>query len=162
MITVYNLHEDPKWEGPSVKIMRPGVLGNPWAVYQDGTRAQVIERYREWLWVIVRKGSVGAWERAALERGSSREELTAQVKECLRLKQIEDERWQGAVWVELQGLVARERAGETINLVCCCKPLACHGDVLKSCVEWLSLRSKIQDPNSKSQTEDLKRQGALL
>ena len=31
-------------------IMRPSVLGNPFIIGQDGDRAEVITKYRVWLW----------------------------------------------------------------------------------------------------------------
>ena len=26
--------------------------------------------------------------------------------------------------------------GDTVYLMCCCRPARCHGDVIKSCIEW--------------------------
>jgi len=45
--------------GVQVYIGRPGVLGNPFKVGRDGSREQVIEKYRVWLWEAVQeKGAV--------------------------------------------------------------------------------------------------------
>lgn len=35
----------------------------------------------------------------------------------------------------LMGLVAHVKAGKPLVLVCCCKPKACHGDVIKRAIE---------------------------
>jgi hypothetical protein len=32
-----------------VEICRPGQWGNPFAIGRDGTRAEVIEKYRQWI-----------------------------------------------------------------------------------------------------------------
>lgn len=32
--------------------------------------------------------------------------------------------------------------GTTVYLVCCCKPASCHGDVIKSAVEWCISKTK--------------------
>lgn len=65
----------------SVYIGRPSKWGNPFEIGKDGTREEVIERYREWI--------------------------------ALQLPLLK-------ALPELRGKV----------LVCWCKPLACHGDVL--------------------------------
>lgn len=44
---------------------------------------------------------------------------------------------EGKVWNELMMLVKEVKAGKDIYLSCWCKPLECHGDVIKSCIEWL-------------------------
>jgi hypothetical protein len=43
--TVVNLKDDFY----DVKISRPGRWGNPFLIGQDGTREEVIEKYREWI-----------------------------------------------------------------------------------------------------------------
>lgn len=65
-----------------VNIMRPSIWGNPFKIGQDGTRAEVIEKYRAWI--------------------ASRPDLMARARQ--------------------------ELAGH--DLICCCAPLPCHGDVL--------------------------------
>jgi hypothetical protein len=39
---------------PGEYIGRPSVLGNPFAIGHDGTRQEVIAKYREWLWIKVK------------------------------------------------------------------------------------------------------------
>lgn len=34
--------------GPGIYCGRPATYGNPWVIGKDGTRAEVIARYREW------------------------------------------------------------------------------------------------------------------
>lgn len=43
----------------------------------------------------------------------------------------------GKVYAELVRIAQKVKAGETVQLVCWCKPLACHGDIIKSCIEWM-------------------------
>ena len=35
-------------------------------------------------------------------------------------------------------LAVKHSEGEDIKLVCCCKPLACHGDIVKRAIGWLA------------------------
>lgn len=45
--------------GPdAIYIGRPSRWGNPFVVGQDGTRQQVIEKYREHLWVLIKNGDI--------------------------------------------------------------------------------------------------------
>lgn len=101
MIKVENI-KTFKAKGPFVvNIMRGhSPLANPYHDGRDGNRAEVIAKYRRWLW-----------------------------------KQIQTENW--VVINELKRLWQLNRSGN-LTLVCCCKPLPCHGDVVKSCIEWMS------------------------
>lgn len=47
MITIEN---KKTYQGDGIYIGRPSLLGNPYAIGKDGTRQEVIERYRAWLW----------------------------------------------------------------------------------------------------------------
>jgi hypothetical protein len=38
------------YRGDGVYIGRPSLLGNPFKIGQHGTRREVIQRYRAWLW----------------------------------------------------------------------------------------------------------------
>lgn len=38
------------YRGNGVYIGRPSLLGNPFRIGEHGTRDEVIERYRDWLW----------------------------------------------------------------------------------------------------------------
>jgi hypothetical protein len=71
-------------------------LANPYHIGKDGSRLEVILKYKKWLW----------------EAYSN--PLSPQRKELERLKQIQD-----------------------LRLLCWCAPLPCHGDVIKSCLEWM-------------------------
>jgi hypothetical protein len=73
-----------------VYIGRPSKFGNPFIIPRDGTRAQVILKYRKWL--------VGQ-----LQKSKSRR-------------------------IALEALRGKV-------LVCWCKPLACHGDVIVELLE---------------------------
>lgn len=86
-----NKHKDKIPEG-AVSIMRPGKWGNPYVIGIDGTRAQVIEMYRQWLW---------------------RKINTSEVKFLIELAELNRK-----------------------QVVCCCYPLPCHGDVLLRASVW--------------------------
>lgn len=83
-----------------VHIGRPSVLGNPYVIGRDGSRAMVIAAYRVWL-----------HERMQRDTPQRR-----------------------AVYA----LARRHWAGEALTLVCFCKPLACHGDVIRETIEALT------------------------
>lgn len=85
--------------GRSSYGQKGSVLQNKFKVGRDGSRNDVVEKYRKWLWIEFQK------------KGEVYEEL-----------------------VRIAGLV---KAGNDVKLVCWCKPLSCHGDVVKSCVEWM-------------------------
>lgn len=113
MIRVWNLHEGERqpWVGRGHYVGRPSPLGNPFVIGRHGQRSECIERFRQWLWGIVNK---------PLEAMDAAEQ---------------------AAWFELMKLKqAAERnhaAGADLNLLCYCKPLACHADVIKGCLEWM-------------------------
>ena len=90
LMTVLNKSTDPIPAG-AVFIMRPSEWGNPFIIGRDGTREEVIEKYRLDLWDKIRNGSIP-------------------------LKKLAD---------------LHDR-----DLVCCCKPKPCHGDVLAQAAVW--------------------------
>ena len=53
-------------DGGVIRIDRRTRWGNPWAVGPDGTRAEVIERYRHDLWRRIRAGEIALEDLAAL------------------------------------------------------------------------------------------------
>jgi hypothetical protein len=42
----------------------------------------------------------------------------------------------GKVFAELVRIKKLAERGD-VHLICWCKPKACHGDVIRSCVEWM-------------------------
>ena len=46
-----------------------------------------------------------------------------------------------AVLKELSTIKKTALTGTKVYLMCCCKPAACHGDVVKSCIEWALSKS---------------------
>lgn len=76
--------------------MKQSLLHNPFAIGPDGTREEVIQLFREYLW------------------------------ECIRKKNV-----------VYDALVKLSKVEHDLNLVCYCKPCACHGDVIKAAVEYL-------------------------
>ena len=78
-----------------VSIMRPSLFGNPFKIRRDGSREQVIAKFKIYLWNRVR--------------------------------------------VDRDFFLAIEHLRGKI-LMCCCKPLSCHGDVIVEYLDW-SLRT---------------------
>lgn len=110
MIRVWNLHEGDKqpWKGRGHYVGRPSPLGNPFPIREDCNRAAAIEKFREWLREIVRKARAG---------------------EVL-------EGTHAAAWAEMVMLYEASHRGD-VNLLCYCKPLPCHADVIKVALESL-------------------------
>ncbi len=69
-----------------------------------------------------------------LQDGYSREDVIELYRKWLR----EQYRKKTNVYDALLRLVKRYATGEDIILVCCCKPKACHGDVLKYAIEKIA------------------------
>jgi hypothetical protein len=42
----------------------------------------------------------------------------------------------GQPYIMLNKIKAQAIAGD-VHLICCCKPLRCHGDIVKAAVEWM-------------------------
>jgi len=51
----------------------------------------------------------------------------------------------GEVFAELMKVVNWEKGGKNIYLVCCCKPKACHGDIIKDAAEAVVKQHKEQE-----------------
>jgi Domain of unknown function (DUF4326) len=43
------------YSGDGVYIGRPSILGNPFKIGKDGTREEVIQKYRVWLWEHIKR-----------------------------------------------------------------------------------------------------------
>ena len=65
--------------------------------------------------------------------GEGREEMI----EKYRIWLWEEIKKKGKVYRELMRLAELAKIGDLI-LICWCKPLACHGDVIKSAIEWIN------------------------
>ena len=92
---------------PHSPLANPFILGKDGAPFGDSeaTRLMVIEKFRKWLWLQIKK-----WQ----ETGEMTEAVIA-----------------------LKDLAIAVKENQTIVLTCWCKPEACHGDVIDSCVQWL-------------------------
>ena len=75
MPTIVNMRDRPDLRrlvelrgdvGGLVRIDRRTRWGNPWVVGRDGSRAEVIERYRRDLWRRIRAGEIALEDLAAL------------------------------------------------------------------------------------------------
>jgi len=85
-----------------LRIMRGSRLGNPFRIGTDGSRTDVIRKYRSWLWAQI------CQETPAYDM--------------------------------LCEILAMLRSGHDVALVCCCKPLPCHGDIIANAVKWMAAK----------------------
>ncbi len=69
MTAVINLRDafDVLNEPDVVRIDRATKFGNPYLIGPDGNRAEVIGKYRTWLWRAIEDGRIGLDELAALD-----------------------------------------------------------------------------------------------
>jgi len=66
----------------------------------------------------------------------SRTDAIAKYRRWLRLEYAK----RGVIFQHLGILARRYKNGETITLVCCCKPLPCHGDVIADAIRAIAFR----------------------
>jgi hypothetical protein len=57
-----NIVNRKTYRGEGVYIGRPSLLGNPFRIGRDGTREEVIFRYRAWLWRRIQEQGDVYWE----------------------------------------------------------------------------------------------------
>ena len=110
-------------------------LGNPFKIGRDGPREEGIEKYRGWLRGIVKRGR-GEDGGLKMADGGLISPLSSSDEE--REKTTEARAWERLI--ELKEVAER---GD-LNLLCYCKPLACHADVIKACIEWLMKQGAVQ------------------
>lgn len=91
-------------------VGRPSPLGNPFVIGRDGTRAEVIAKYKARL----------------IEKMKSQD---------------------AAVCNALRELLKAEESGKTVALMCHCKPLACHADVIIEALESIKARRLRRRPS---------------
>lgn len=99
------------WQGEGVWIDRRSALGNPYHIGEDGTRAEVIEKYRVWLWKQIRDRNV-------------------------------------TIISALVYLISIVAARGNLTMICWCAPKACHGDVLKACLNWMNVNDGLYEPDT--------------
>ena len=86
-------------------------LANPFIIGKHGSREQVVESYRRWLWEQVKEGMTGKPNAAWDELKS----LQAHAKKLM------------------------EKYDDCLTLTCWCKESElCHGDVIIRCLEWMN------------------------
>ncbi|MCP4539461.1 MAG: DUF4326 domain-containing protein [Chloroflexi bacterium] len=83
-------------------------LANLYYVGEHGTRDEVVEKYRCWLW-----------------------------------NEIQSDRGPTRVTMALGWLLEHHNMHGKLTLVCHCAPAACHCDVIKACLEWLTSKEEI-------------------
>jgi hypothetical protein len=71
--------------------------------------------------------------RFKIDRDGNRDEVVEKYRKWLWVEVNK----KGEVFDELVRIAKKVKMGEKVELVCWCKPLKCHGDVVKSCIEWM-------------------------
>ena len=91
--------------------LRQSPLANPYKIGRDGDREEVVEKYRQWLWKEIQKGS------------KSENEVWKELKRILKdIRQLDSE-------------------DDYIRLMCWCKEdEKCHGDVIIDCLNQINDR----------------------
>ena len=105
------LHRVYIGRGNKAYQLKPSPLANPFVIGKHGTREQVVELYRQWIWEQVKEGMAGksnsAWNELKYLQSSAKK-LTKQ--------------WDF----------------DSLELTCWCKDSElCHGDVIVNCLEWM-------------------------
>jgi hypothetical protein len=140
-IHIYNLHEHT-WEGKSDYVGRPSALGNPFVLGRDGTRKEVLDQFRKWLWDVVQTGRAGGFA-TPLPEGAFQDELGQQL--AWTFPKADNPVLRQAAWEFLQALLARAQAGQRLNLLCHCRPRACHAETIRGALEWLALQTAVTE-----------------
>ena len=122
-----------------VRVDRNSPLGNPF-VMQDNSMEQregVIKAYRYYLWKVIRRKQVNF---LAIANQFNVEHDISFVARKLR---NEDTSINTFPVVKELNVIACAARTNNIRLICWCAPLECHGDVIKSCVEWINTNNII-------------------
>ena len=92
--------------------LKPSPLANPFIIGKHGSREQVVELYRQWLWQQVKEG-------IADKPNAAWNELKFLQSRAKRITKNED--------------------FDSLELTCWCNDSElCHGDVIIKCLEWLN------------------------
>jgi Domain of unknown function (DUF4326) len=126
-ITIGKITRDPLNLNYQIRIDRGTIMGNPFFLKQDSTDGERdfnLKVYRLYLNLVIRKGAYPMESAARLAnqyelfisntfQKSSREEFMNEFNRMVELAKI-----------------------KPIELMCFCSPKKCHGDILKSAIEW--------------------------
>jgi hypothetical protein len=106
------LHRVYIGRGNKAYQLKPSPLGNPFVIGKQGSREQVVELYRQWLWQQVKEGMAGKPNAA----------------------------WDELKFLQVRAKKLIERYdGDCLTLTCWCKESElCHGDVIIRCLEWMA------------------------
>jgi hypothetical protein len=86
-------------------------LANPFVIGKHGSREQVVESYRRWLWEQVKEGMAGKPNAA----------------------------WDELKYLQSYAKKLIEKYRECLTLTCWCKESElCHGDVIIRCLKWMN------------------------
>ena len=99
-----------KTEKADIMIDRSSILGNPFHIGKDGTREQVIKKYRDYIWNCIQV-----------------------VDELNRIGEIEDIN-------NLSDEYSETSKFPELKLGCHCKPEPCHGDIVIKAIKYLRNR----------------------
>ena len=113
-------------------IDRTTALGNPYDMNKDQTREIVIAAYRKYVWRCIQMSREDPCQFPEFDR-------TLVIAPTYRYPEV------GVVVSKLEAIA---RLKEDIRLLCWCKQdnkeVACHGDVIKSCVLWMRKESLVR------------------
>lgn len=126
-ITVGRITRDPLDPSRQIRIDRTTIMGNPFYLPSEASDAERefnLKMYRLYLNGVLRK----AYDpRTIAHRLAEAYEFTIpNTWQCPSLKTFRD---------EFDRLIDRARQ-QPIELMCFCHPKRCHGDILKSAIEW--------------------------
>lgn len=55
MVVLNKYHYGNKIPSGAINIMRGTIYGNPFVIGKDGSRDEVIQKYRKWLWIRIKE-----------------------------------------------------------------------------------------------------------
>ena len=97
--------------------LSPSPLANPFIIGKDGNRDEVVEKYRQWLWVNVKR---------KLDNSSDAKQDNSVFTELKRLQ------------LKARKIQVTDSTNGYLTLMCWCKEnKKCHGDIIISCLNWM-------------------------
>jgi hypothetical protein len=123
VVSKRNLNPEIGWK--DIVIDRTTALGNPYDMSKTQPREVVVAAYRKYLWSCIEKNKVDPCDFPDLD-------TTLVIASTFRCPPV------GVVVSRLEAIA---KSKDDIRLVCWCKQpdkeVACHGDVIVKCVEWM-------------------------
>lgn len=98
-------------------LLSANPLANPYVLGSDGDRDEVVEKYRQWLWLNVKR---------KLDNPRHGNAVFAELKRL----QLEARK------IQMDNIV--NSTDNSLTLMCWCKPNEkCHGDIIINCLNWI-------------------------